>query len=142
LFAAVNRRGDAVNTVVNPDRQVSTSELLDAVPMRNRTVRAEKDDEQELVLAVPMRRRWYMKRPFSWLFPFSTHRRVALDAMGREVWNQCDGDTAAEKIIEEFAGKHQLTFHEARISVMLFLKDLTQRGMIVMIGAPSRGAAR
>jgi hypothetical protein len=131
-----------MKTVVNPKRPISTGELLDAIPVRNRTVVVESRSDREAVLSVPLRKKWYMKPPFTVVFPFSTKRRVALDQLGLEVWDHCDGRSTTEKIVETFAAKHTLTFHESRISVMMFLKLLTQRGMLVMVGAATQENAQ
>jgi hypothetical protein len=119
---------------INPSRSLATADLLDAVPVRNRAVECEREADSELVLRVPLRRRWYMDPPVGWLFPFSRYRRVALDRLGKEVWQGCDGERTTESIVEGFAARHHLSFHEARLSVMQFLKDLTQRGLVVMVG--------
>ncbi len=122
------------------------TDLLDAVPVPNESVRAEPQPSGRgpggggIVLRVPLVRRWYMRPPLSWVMPFSRERAVGLDRLGREVWEACDGRRTAEEIIERFSRAHHLTFQEARISVMQFLRDLTRRGLIVMIGTPTDGA--
>jgi hypothetical protein len=130
-----------MSALVNPSRQLSTAELLDAVPQPNRAVQSEGERGGELVLSVPLRQRWYMRRPLSLVFPFSTQRRVALDGLGIEVWRGCDGRRTAEQIVEQFARDHGLTFHESRLSVMQFLRELTRRGLIVMVGKSQEQAA-
>jgi hypothetical protein len=109
-------------------------DLLDAVPQRNAVVTSELADDGSVVLSVPLRQRWFMKPPFSLIFPFSSRRRVSLDKLGSEVWKQCDGSRSTEKIIEEFAARHAMTFHETRLSVMLFFRSLAERGLIAMVG--------
>ncbi len=123
-----------MSAAVNPGTQVSSAELLDAVPVRNETVACESDGERELVLSVPLQRKWYMGPPVCWILPFSRCRRIALDMYGREVWRECDGRRSAEAIVERFAGRHRLSFHEARLSVLTFLRELTRRGFLVMAG--------
>ena len=123
-----------MSVAVNAEQRVGAGELLDAVPVRNEAARAEYDGAGELVLAVPLRKRWYMGPPVSWILPFSRERRVSLDAYGREVWRQCDGSTRTEQIVECFAHNHHLSFHEARLSVVSFLRELTRRGFVVMAG--------
>jgi hypothetical protein len=126
--------------IINPNHSLSTTELLSAIPVRNRAAQVEKDSPNELVLSVPLDQKWYMKPPVRWLFPFSTHRRMGLDILGAEVWRCCDGINTAEDIITRFAASHHLSFHEARLSVMLFLKELVRRGALVMVGAAQEGA--
>jgi hypothetical protein len=125
-----------VQGVLNPNTKISLDDMLAAVPVQNRSAECAKDTENELHLRVPLRRRWYMSAPFSWAFPFRTHRGFSLDRLGREVWKACDGTRCVEEIVETFASKHHLSFHEARTAVSEFLKSLTQRGLIVIVGKP------
>ena len=129
------------DTKTQPPYRLSTGEILDSTPVPNTRVRQSGQSDIDTVLSVPLKKRWYMKRLFSWFMPFGTDRRVGLDRFGKEVWLLCDGTTRTEQIVEEFARRHRLTFHESRLSVMQFLRDLTRRGMIVMVGATGRETA-
>jgi hypothetical protein len=128
-------------TELNPDKRVSLDDLLAAVPLRNRLVECAGDNAEELVLRVPRRKRWFMRPPVTLVLPVRTHRKVALDMLGREVWHACDGRRTIEQIIDAFAEKHHLSFHEARVGIMEFLKGLTRRGMIVIAGSRAEGSA-
>jgi hypothetical protein len=116
------------------------ADLMEAVPVRNTEVVVERRGSRDVVLHVPLRQRWFNRPPFSWVFPFSSHRAVGLDALGAEVWEACDGRTPMETIIERFAARHALSFHEARTSVVAFLQQLTTRRVIVIVG-PAREAS-
>lgn len=87
-----------------------------------------------LVLQVPLKKKKYMGPPLSWIMPFSKYRKVSLDSLGQEVWTACDGKRTTEQIIEEFADRHFVSFHEARLSIMEFLRQLMRRGLIVLVG--------
>ena len=128
-----------MEAVINPSLQISLEDMLAATPVHNESVERKYNDEEQIVLRVPMRKRWYMKAPLSWIFPFRTHRSVSLDKLGREVWDACDGKANTEQIIENFAKKHYLSFHEARIGVMEFLKSMTLRGLVVIRGTTRKG---
>ncbi|MEX0775517.1 MAG: PqqD family protein [Phycisphaeraceae bacterium] len=112
---------------------LSPRQLLDAVPVRNQAVRTGRRGG-ELLLYVSLKPRWFMRPPISLLMPFRKERGTALDTMGQEVWQACDGGSTVEQIVERFAQAHHLRFHEARMSVMQFLRDLTQRGLLVIVG--------
>jgi hypothetical protein len=112
-----------------PEPNIDPSQLLDAIPTVNGVVRKEQMGET-LVLFVPIRRRWWMK-PLGWLLPFRKERGIALDALGREVFEACDGQTTTEQIIESFAARHRLRFHEARLNVLQFLRSLMDRNLVV-----------
>ncbi|HUX03266.1 MAG: PqqD family protein [Phycisphaerae bacterium] len=118
---------------------LTRSDLLDAVPVRNEKVSVEKGSGGGLVLGVPLRERWYMKPPIGWVMPFSRRRRVALDRLGMAVWETCDGRRTVEEVVEAFAARHHLTFHEARVSVEQFLRELVRRGLVVLTSRSREG---
>ncbi|PTY06811.1 hypothetical protein DB346_00705 [Verrucomicrobia bacterium LW23] len=111
----------------------NVSALLDAVPIHNQQVKSRRGPSGELILTVPMELRWFMRPPVSWLLPVRRERSVALDKLGEQVWSACDGEQTVEAIVEEFAAHHRLSFHESRLAVMQFLRDLTQRALIVTV---------
>lgn len=114
--------------------------LLAAVPVRNGAVR-ERRRGGELVLMVPLARRWWTGRPWNLLLNFRTERGVALDRLGEEVWSGCDGRVTVERLIERFAERHRLRFHEARLSVVAFLRMLVERRVLVLVfGQGEQGA--
>jgi hypothetical protein len=110
---------------------VDPARLLDLVPAANRAVRVERHGDQ-VVLFVPIRRRWWMHGPLSWLLPFRNEKGVALDRLGREVWEACNGERTLEQIVELFAERHRLRFHEARLSVTQFLRSLVERNLVIL----------
>lgn len=119
--------------------QLDAAALLDCLPVKNERVTEDESTSGKTVLSVPLKKRWYLGRPFSLFLPVSNTRRVSLDKLGGEVWQACDGTTTNERIIERFAKKHNLTFHEARICVLEFMKMLVQRGFLVLAGIDSTG---
>ena len=122
-----------------PRDPVSGGQLLDAVPTCNRAVRAERRGGA-LVLWVPIQRRWWMDGPLGWFLPFRREKGIELDILGQQVWQACDGERSVEQIIEDFAAEHQLRFHEARLSVMQFLRALMQRNLVALV-VPEEGEA-
>jgi len=74
-----------------------------------------------------------MGPPLSWVLPFRNKKGIALDGLGRQVLESCDGQATVEHIIEDFARVHQLRFHEARQSVLVFLKMLLERKVVAFL---------
>jgi hypothetical protein len=105
--------------------------LLDLVPAVNEAVRVERHG-RTIIVFVPIARRFWMRAPFTWLLPLRSEKGVALDALGGEVFEACDGRRTVEEIVEAFAEKHRLRFHEARASVLAFLRSLSERNLLVM----------
>jgi hypothetical protein len=124
-----------MDITINPEAGLSLPELLAAIPLRNESVRQDSETATSVRVYVPLRKKWFMQPPFSWLFRFSKERVIELDSLGLEVWRMCDGTSTVEKIITLFANNHKLTFHESRLSVMEFLRLLTRRGIIVIVGS-------
>ncbi len=123
-----------MNPVINPDTELHMEALLSAVPVRNKAARYEDKGDGKALVHVPIRQKWYMGPPISWVMPLSKERVIALDKVGKEVWGLCDGNRTMEQIIEAFAEEHHLRFHQARLSIMEFLRQLTRRGLIVVVG--------
>ncbi len=112
---------------------MSLDEMLDAVPVRNQAVRSERRGSG-LVLWIQLKRRGFLEKPLKRVLPLRDEKGVKLDTLGEDVWKQCDGHTSVEKIVERFAAKHQVRFHEARASVMQFIALLVQRKLLVVVG--------
>jgi hypothetical protein len=114
------------------------TQMLDAVPTRNVNVTIERHG-LEVLLKVPVKPRWFLTNMVArTLLPQRKVYKLALDPVGREVWDACDGRQNVERIAEAFARRHRLRFHEARMSVMQFLRSLVERGCIVMVVPPGR----
>lgn len=111
---------------------IEPARLLEMVPVSNRAVRTERQG-RALVIYVPLRRRWWMRRPFRWVFPYRQERGYALDQLGQEVWRACNGRRNIERIVERFAKRHGVGFHEARAMVLQFLQTLLQRNLVVLV---------
>lgn len=113
------------------EKSLSLDRLLRTVPVVNRAATVRTRGEG-LHVILPIRRRWWTRPPFSWVLPYREHRTVALDSLGKEVYQAVNGRRSVEQIVEHFAKKHRLRFHEARLSVMQFLKMLAQRNIVIL----------
>ena len=114
--------------------------LLRTVPVANRAATV-KPAGDGLHVLLPIRRRWWMKPPLSWVLPYREHRTVALDRLGREVYEAVDGRRDVEAIVERLAEAHRLRFHEARMAVMQFLRMLAERNIVILAVPKASGEA-
>ena len=130
------QHGESGRAVVNRNSagaaRVSWRQMLESVPLRNVAARAERLADGTVRLYVRKVRPWYMKAPLSWLLQPRPERCLVLDRLGTEVWELCDGVRKVEDIVDCFAGKHGLTFHEARTAVTTYLKTLIQPGVLAI----------
>lgn len=113
-------------------------DLLDSIPMPNKAVTEEETTLHGLVLHVPLRRNWFL-RAVHVLNPMRDKKTIRLDRLGMEVWYACNGQRTMEQIIERFSKKYQISFHEARVSVVQFMRMLTQNSLIAIIGPMRKG---
>ena len=116
-----------------------TGRILGSRPHRNRSMRTERRRDGGLLATIPLRRPKYLVPPLSWLLPYSKSRRVRLDRLGSAVLDLCDGHRTVEAIIEKFAAEHKLSFRESQIPVTTFLRQLTDRGLVVIVGSDQDG---
>jgi hypothetical protein len=108
-------------------------DMLSTTLYKNLKVTAEWNDSRtHLVLKVPTKRPGYLVPPISWVVRPPVFRSLHLDQTGADVWEWCDGERCVEDVIELFARKHNLTFHEGRVSVTTYLKELVKRGVLAI----------
>jgi hypothetical protein len=117
-----------------PQREMKVSQLLLAVAHRNAEAEVQRVGDGALV-SIPMARPRWLVPPLSWILPFSSVRRVQLDALGTAVLDLCDGKRTVEQIIETFAGENKLSFREGQLAVTQFLQELVRRGIVALVGA-------
>ncbi len=125
-----------------PPKELVTRDYLKAVPQRNEAMQTESRPRGALLVTVPMRKPAWMVPPLSWILPYSSSRRVELDALGAEVIGLCDGKRSVESIIEAFAQRHRLSFREGQLAVTQFLKLLTARGIVAIVGRSKESPKR
>jgi hypothetical protein len=113
--------------------QADWRRMLDAAPLRNRAAAVKTDGNGERSITVPRERPWWLRIPLvGWAVAVGEKRTLRLDRLGSEVWDLCDGQRTVEGIVDDFAQRHRLTFHEARAAVTVYLKTLVQRGALAL----------
>lgn len=112
----------------------SPANFLRAVPHVNQTMETHRRSDGSMVVSIPIPRPKFLVPPLSWILPFSPYRRVELEPVGSGVLGMCDGRRTVEAIIEEFAADHKLSFREGQLAVTQFLRQLMQRGLVVIVG--------
>ena len=121
--------------------QLTLDQLLDAVPVKNEAVRVEtvgQEEDERIVVYLRQRRPWWTRPPLGWVLPFREERGIALDRLGTGIYRACDGRRSVERIVEEFARVHVLSFHEARMAVEQFLKMMVGRNVLAVAVRESR----
>ncbi|HUT24378.1 MAG TPA: PqqD family protein [Sumerlaeia bacterium] len=109
----------------------SLRRMLSAKPLRNTEAIVRPDGPEGLQITVKLERSLFPP-PLCWVVPSPKTRTVRLDRLGAQVWNLCDGRRTVEAVVEEFARTHGLTFHEARVAVTEYLRQLLRRGALAI----------
>jgi len=110
---------------------MSRDELFALKPVRNPELETTLDEEKrEVTVKLPRRKTWWLNL----LARFSRlpdHGLVTLDDLGTSVWELCDGMRTVRDLVSVFAEKHQLARKEAEVSMLTYLKQLGQRGIVL-----------
>ena len=64
------------------------------------------------------------------VFPMPDRKTIELDEFGAEVWEMCDGAHSVEQLVTHTCGKYKLNRRQGEVSVVAFMKMLTQRRLI------------
>jgi hypothetical protein len=118
----------------NPRTALQTDRFrqsLRVVPVRNTHVVAlPSDDPRELHLGVSLRYGPII-RILRLLLKARTQRCYVLEGIGREVYEDIDGRSTFEQLIDRFAARRRLTFFESRALLAQYCQLLAKRGLIV-----------
>lgn len=106
-------------------------ETLALRPVRNRVVSWERpaDAAEGMRLTVP-RRQDRVARLLGRFLQFPDSKTIELDEFGAEVWELCDGAHSIEQLVAHTCKKYKLNRRQGEVSVVAFMKMLTQRRLI------------
>lgn len=111
-----------------PDRAAVRRQFLGMHPLRNPEIRWA-EEEGRIVLTIPRQRNW-RTRLANVFFPVPEEHRVALDAIGSDVWRWADGETSIGQMVQQLSSGYKIGNREAELSLQQFFKDLGRRGYV------------
>ena len=109
--------------------------LLAAIPVRNHLVRAIALDNG-LRLTAPLKPNALRKIFAPRNSPAMPEKSFDLDDLGAWLWNHLDGKNSVEALIHQFAADHRVNLRESEVSIVAFLKTLTQRDLVALVAPP------
>jgi hypothetical protein len=116
----------------------SSFDILEGVPVLNAAAEIRHGDGGGMLAEIPVKRSRFLVPPLSWMLPYSKRRRVRLDLLGAAILDLCDGKRTIGDLIETFAHENKLSYREAQLPVMQFMRMLTERGVIVISGGAGK----
>lgn len=125
-------------------RGVSWRSTLRIRPVHNAVAELLAEEDTGLLFRVRRQRLSWLVPPLSWVFRPRLEHRKWIDHLGAEVWRLCDGERDLESIVDVFAERNELSFHEARAAVSTYLQQLTESGILAAVapGAESDAGLR
>jgi len=112
--------------------QITRRQALAARPFRNPELDVTRADDGEVTVRIPRRRTWWLN-VLAKLGRLPDSRVVTLDAVGTSVWEMCDGEHTVKELIGKLAEHHRLSRKEAELSMVTYLRQLAERGIIVLV---------
>jgi hypothetical protein len=113
---------------------ISRSEAMDCIPLRNPQVDEIRLETGEILLAYPASARSRFEKiilRLKGLDSTAVHlKKLQLDKLGTAVWELLNDKRSVRQIVRMFAQKYSLTPKEAEVSVSQFLRELGRRGLI------------
>lgn len=103
-------------------------QALSAKPVRMVGAEMTNRDDGGGVLKVPLKPGRFAGRIFR--LPEGTTKSFEFDAIGKMVWEQCDGKTSVQQIIRKLAKFCKISPAEAKASTVKFLQMLGKKGLI------------
>lgn len=119
--------------------RLSRRDLLQSRPVRNTRLTWDQADEGEVALSIPRRAAWWITL-LSRVFYVPSKRTVVLDEIGSWVWAQCDGQQTVEQLITTLRRRYKLEQKEAEVSMLTYLKQLAEKGLIGFAVTRNKGA--
>ena len=109
-------------------RALSWEEVLGAQVVVNEAARTE-ERKNELLIVIPRRKTFWIN-VLSFFLVVPREKKMVLDELGAEVYHSCQKGLAVSEIIQGFEKQHNRSQDYSRQSVLLYLKNLAQRGII------------
>lgn len=111
--------------------RISAEAQLALVPLRNRQAQVVEDSQQRVVLelqaAYP---RWL--GPLPRLVGAPRSKRRSLDGLSLLLWRRIDDRQSVGALIDWLAEDQKLTFNEARLLALTWLRRLSANGLLVL----------
>jgi hypothetical protein len=120
---------------------IDFEQQLHTVPIRNRQAVVTESETSPATILVEVQLRYTgLLNPIAKWVNARKKKRYELVGLSREMFEKVDGKTNVSQLIDWLCDQEKLTFLEGRALVVQYLKDLMQRGLIVVL--PEDAAAK
>lgn len=129
------RKKDNQRSGQKDDLQLTRTEALQCIPLRSETVEWIVVDDDNVQLEYPISIKPFflsLAKRFNKQQQTRLTKKLQLDETGSRVWHLLDGSTNVKTLIRIVAKETGLTLQEAELAVTTFLRELGQRGLIIL----------
>jgi hypothetical protein len=112
---------------------VSWKKMLQVKILKNSAADFKISNDGRIEVSVKKQKPKYFFPPISWIIRPRLKHTMILDNIGVKILEMSDGKQTVENIIDKFSEEYKLSFHEARVSVTEYIKQLVQRGILVIM---------
>jgi hypothetical protein len=110
--------------------RISKLEMISAIPVRNSSLEF-REGEGKTKIDFPPLTGWRAKF-LAFFFQAPKRRSVELDELGSEFLAFCDGKRQVGDVIKLVREEYQLSWKEAEVSTLAYLRELGGRGVVGM----------
>jgi len=111
--------------------RITREQVMNTRPIRNPAIEVTHAENGEVSLKLPRRRVWWINL-LARLGGVPEYRILTLDRVGSSVWELCDGEHTVRDLISLLASEHKLSRKEAELSMVSYLRQLAQRGVVAL----------
>lgn len=106
--------------------------MIDSIPVKNEAADVIEASGGRVQLCVHNQRPVWHRGPLALLIPMRESRSIELDELGSRLWRACDGKNRVGDLIDQFALRERLEWHEARLLVTGALRSLIEKGILAV----------
>jgi hypothetical protein len=114
---------------------ITREQMMNGKPIRNEELIVERSEDGEVTLKRARRNVWWLNM-LAKVSRLPEYQTLTLDRVGSSVWDWCDGKNSIGDVIAMLAKEHKLSRKEAEVSMLAYLKQLAQRGVIAVVIDP------
>ena len=118
---------------LNISQSVNWQEMMQYIPVRNEAAGFVETVDGKIKVTVKKLKHKFLVPPISWIIRPKSKQEIILDDIGMTVVKMCDAKKNIENIIDEFAAVNGLTFHESRVAITDYIKNLVRRGILALV---------
>ncbi len=106
--------------------------MLESRAFLNEKAKIDSLNASKVEIEVPLKKPGFLVPPISWLIKPRDRKTIRLDPLGSEVLELIRHSEKVVDVVDRFAERNGLSFHESRVSVTQYISQLVDNGIVVI----------